>query len=244
MTRRMYRALALGILLCLLAGAAVAETPPTVRSQVEIEGYPVPDVPERDAEEGYFAGAVLAGDSIAGGVLSSKTVPELDVIFQVGMSAHDAIGRRYFKAEKGDKLVSLRDALVARKPRIVYLWMGLNGVASSAPWQVLESYHLLLNQLIEALPDTLFYLIEVTPVRKSAQNTSALLTNKNVDKFNEGLRALALEHNVYLLPVNALLRNENDLLDGQYAGGGGYHLATEAYTVLADYFYTHTVPLD
>ncbi|GHU83798.1 hypothetical protein FACS1894196_4230 [Clostridia bacterium] len=242
---RVGRRIAWLLLLCVAcAGVAIAETPPAVRSRVEIEGYPTPDVPERAAEAGYFADVVLVGDSLASGIPLYEVMPELEVMSKIGLSARGALTEKYFKVDGSDKRVLLRDALLARQPRAIYLWLGLNGVEGSASSLVLANYHLLLNHLLEALPDTVFYIVELTPVQKKAKDKHSMLTNGNVDRFNAGLRVLAQEHNVYILPINALLRTSDNVLSTKHGASDGYHIRKSGYTILVEYLRTHTVPLN
>lgn len=238
--------------MCLLLVCAMAMAPTVakaggsgamVMSNVRHERFPTPEVPLcTRVDDMYFRQAVLVGDSVAEGFALHEVIPELTVLSVIGISPRTAATNRLFQHEK--KSCTLAEKLAALNPGIVYLWLGSNGVDTKPADMVLEDYDALLNVLLPALPDAVVYLIELTPVKLSAQEKYANFTNARVDAFNEGLREVARRHNVYLLPVNALLKNEKGLLDNEYGAGDGIHLRRPAYEVLATYLYTHTIPLE
>lgn len=233
------------LLLCLLASPVLAEEDvgPMVMSNVRMALYPTPDVPLGvHAEDAYFEGAVLVGDSTAEPLGIYELIPPLQVLTVIGLSPRTATSHKIFEIDGED--CRLADKLLSMQPRVVYLWLGSNGVDTKPADQVIADYDRLLNVLIAAMPDTLFYLMEVTPVKLVAQEKYPNYTNARVDAFNEGLRDVARRHNVYLLSINHLLRNEKGLLDGEYGAGDGIHLRKPAYEAIAAYLYTHTIPLE
>lgn len=214
-----------------------------VMSNLRHSRFPTPEVPACEAvEDAYFEGAVLVGDSTAEPFELHGVIPALETLTVIGISPRTAATDRIFTHEK--QPCTLTEKLVAMQPRMIYLWLGSNGVDTKPADQVIDDYDRLLNVLLAALPDTLVYLVELTPVKLVAQEQYANYTNERVDDFNEGLLEVAKRHNVYLLPVNFLLRNEKGLLDGEYGAGDGIHLRKPAYEKLADFFYTHTIPLE
>ncbi len=239
------------LLLCLsLFGAPIAgvceaaATPvPSVMSMIFVTDYPPPDVPEGPrVDDSYFKGAIIVGDSTTDPFALYGVVPELMVAAVIGISPRTAYSDQLFHWE--GKKVDLATLLGNYNPPVVYLWLGSNGVDTKPADQVLEDYERLMNKLIKRLPGTIFYLVSLAPVKLLAQEKYKNYTNERVDEFNEGLRELAWRHNVYYLHINPLLRNENGLLDAEYGAGDGIHLREPAYRILADYMYTHAVPID
>lgn len=235
------------LLLCLTPLSALATTAagvtPMVISSFQHPHYADPVVPTGSrVDDGYFDGAVLVGDSISEPFSIHGVVPELEVLPVIGISARTAATNKLF--EHDDEICTLAEKLVAMQPRIVYLWLGSNGVDTKAADQVIEDYDHLLNILIAELPETLFYLVELSPVKHSAVEKYRGYTNERVDAFNEGLYEVAKRHGVYLLRINSLLKNEDGVLHSDFGAGDGIHLRSAAYSVLADYLYTHTIPLE
>ncbi|GHU83794.1 hypothetical protein FACS1894196_4210 [Clostridia bacterium] len=234
--------------LCLLAlcigCAGFAAPAQATQSDIVIAGYPAPYVPESArVPDSYFADAVLVGDSLATGIPLYDAMPAMKNVYaRTGLSPHTAATKEAFLLH--NKPSRLRALMVWRKPRVAYLWLGLNGVDGLSAERVLKSYDELLEQLISGLPNTLFYLMEVTPVQAKAASGHKMLNNDNINAFNEGLYALAQAHNIYVLPINAMLRDEDGRLDSDYAAGDGYHLRRKGYQAVVEYLYTHTIPLD
>ncbi|MDL2319107.1 GDSL-type esterase/lipase family protein [Eubacteriales bacterium OttesenSCG-928-A19] len=238
-------ALLLSAALCLSPVAALGEEPigPMVMSNFRHSRFPTPDVPACErVEDAYFSGAVLIGDSVAEGLGIHNLIPELEVVTVIGLSPRTAATDVIFTHER--QPVTLVDKLVAMQPSMVYLWLGSNGVDTKDAARVIDDYDRLLNVLLSAMPDTLFYLLELSPVKRIAQEKYINYTNERVNEFNAMLREVAQRHNVYLMPINFLLKNEKGLLDGEYGAGDGIHLRKAGYWVISEYLYTHTVPME
>lgn len=206
------------------------------------EAAPAPDVPPSErVDSACLAGAVLVGDSMGDGLAIHGVAPGLQLLARIGLSPQSALTEEAF--QDGGKPVTLVDKLSAMRPDAVYLWLGSNGLAAMGVEQVTCDYDRLLNQLLEALPDIPFYLLEVTPVRELTQEGFADLRNERIDAFNQALREVAKRHNVYVLEINALLKDEEGLLGEAYAAEDGTHLLRPAYEALAEHLYTHVLPL-
>jgi len=229
------------------AAAQEKERPPAVRSSVVVKGYPSPVVPQSErVDDSYFDDVLLVGDSLSSGIPHYKVMPALEVVYRIGLSpitvAED--GYVFFPNGKDKKGVKLTDFLAERNPRVLYLWLGLNGIEGNAASYILPYYHVMLNRLIEALPNTLIVLLEVTPVTKEAVKKKAALTNKNVDAFNAGLFELAREHNIYILQIHDGLLGKDGTVAKKFTASDGIHLSRAGYYEVVDYLYAHTLPLD
>ncbi|GHU69863.1 hypothetical protein AGMMS49992_01230 [Clostridia bacterium] len=160
---------------------------------------------------------------------------------------YSAVGVTQAAQHKNFKLngesVRLVDLLKWRKPNVVYLWLGVNGIDTMRPESVVDMYRKLLDQLITALPNTLFFICEVTPVTSNVLKAYPSLTNDRVRAFNEMLYHLAEEYNVYVLYTNWLFDDGSGTLAKAFAEPDGYHMRNVAYPILANYIYTHTIPL-
>jgi len=239
---------ALLLALCMLPAISLAteeERPPAVRSNVIIKGYPPPIIPlSPRVDDSYFADILLVGDSLSSGIPHYKVMPALEVSYMIGVYARHIAESNEVVRKKGRKPMTLPDYLVEQDPRVVYIWIGLNDIEDHPAEQVLPHYHVMLNRLIEAMPNTLFCLMEVTPVTKDAQRRRRALSNQNVLDFNAGLYELAREHNIYLLQIHAGLMDDSGVIQPKLVDNDGFHLSRFGYIEVVDYLYTHTLPLD
>lgn len=226
------------LLLCLLALPACAEV---IASGYDNPAAPSPAVPacERVSDE-YFARAVFVGDSMADGFGIHGLLPEIQLFTRIGMSPRTAASDALFK--NNGKAVTLAKKLPVMRPSAVYLWLGSNGLDGREAGKVIADYSRLLGRIIRELPDTPIYLLEVTPVMPLTQARYEGFTNARIDAFNKGLRQLARLHNVYILPVNHLLKGPDGYLVAEYAASDGIHLRAPAYQLLAEYIHTHALP--
>lgn len=231
--RRLKHILPLLLVLCFMTAPAVAED------------IPSPEVPLcTRVDDAYFSDAVLVGDSLADGLALHNVIPELMILSRIGLSPRTALTDTSFK--HGGKPVTIVRKLAGLRPGAIYIWLGSNGLdaATGDAEQVSDEYDRLIGKIRAALPDTPLYLLEVTPVMTLEAAQYATFTNEKIDAFNEALREIAIRHKAHLLPVNALLRDAEGLLDAQYAAKDGIHLQKAAYETLADYLYTHALALE
>lgn len=221
-------------------GEATSTRPPAASAFVHPEAS-VPDVPECErVEDIHFERAVLVGDSLADGIAIHNVMPELQLLSRIGLSPRTALTNTTFK--NNGKAVTVIQKLPVMRPDALYLWLGSNGLVSKSAGQVIRDYDRLLNRVIDVLPDTPIYLLEVTPVGTLTHDRYASFTNERIDDFNQQLREVAVRHNAYVLPINALLKDAEGLLDTQYAAEDNIHLLKPAYEVIAEYLYTHVLP--
>lgn len=217
------------------------EASPSITSSEYMHPIPAPDVPACDrVEDDYFSHALLVGDSLSDGIGIHNVIPEMQLMTRIGLTPQSAATEKLFK--NNGKPVTLAQKLPVMRPSAVYLWLGSNGLVSKEPEQVIKEYNRLLNRLLAALPNTPFYLLEVTPVQHLSQKQYATFTNERIDAFNTALHELAEQHNVYVLPINSMLKDDEGYLREEYAAEDGVHLRKPAYEAIAGYLYTHALP--
>ena len=231
-------ALLAAMLLVYIFPASAADGAPAA-SAFYSEACPAPDVPESArADDGYFTDAVLIGDSLSAGLSDADLLPELDVMTVIGLSPRAALTQRKYRHD--GQPVNLADKLAALRPPVVYFWLGSNGLSSIYAERILADYDRLMDAVLPGIPDSIVYIMELPPVRKAALKRYPHYTNKRVDEFNAGLREVALRHNVYIITINHLLKNERGEL--RYSAEDGIHILKPAYELMADYMRAHTVP--
>ena len=230
-----------------VAASQKGERPVPVRSAVRVKGYPSPVVPlcER-VDDSYFENVLLVGDSLSSGFPHYKVLPSLEVHYRIGLSPISVARNEdiFFPRGRGKPGIKLADTLLERNPRVIYLWLGLNGVEGNSAEEVLPHYDIMLNILIEALPNTLFCLVELPPMSKEAVRKKGGLRAKNINAFNAGLYELAQEHNIYILQIHDGLLGNDDAIAKINSAADGIHLSRTGYSAMVDYLYTHALPLE
>lgn len=219
------------------------ESANTIVSQFYLPGYPPPEVPlSGRVEDEHFEGQVLIGDSLGNSLRLNKTVPKLNIIAKVGQSPQGAARIKEYKLNGQD--VRLIDVLRDLRPKVLYIWLGGNGLDLKKPDQVIAEYENLLDLFIGELPDTLIYCVSVSPIIEGIVRRSyPSLTSSRINLFNDKLRDLARERHCYFLNIHEALVDENGGLTREYAAGDGWHMSKAGYRALSDYLYTHVLPV-
>lgn len=235
----------LAALILLLPGGILAQEAEVFASQLSVDGYPSPEVPEGPrADDTYFSDAVLIGDSLSVGLDANGVIPEMYFLAKVGLSANSAAKHIIFPKTVGsERKVKLLEVLEPLQPKKIYIWLGTNGVDKVNAETILGDYRNLLNELIGQYPEALIYIMELLPIGEKAEGMYRNFTNDNIDTFNRGLHTLAEEHNVYVLPMNQLLRAPEGGLSREHGTADGIHLRSTGYDLVADFLYTHTIPM-
>lgn len=193
-----------------------------------------PDVPACErVDDARFAKAVFIGDSLTDGLALHGLLPEMRYLSRIGMTPGSARTEALFQHD--GKPVTLARKLPYMRADAVYLWLGTNSLVGTDAAKVADAYERLLVSLMAAAPDVPFYLLEATPTRP---------VNERIGAFNTSLREIATRQGAYLLPVCALLTDADGALAEQYAAQDGVHLSRAAYEILAEYLYTHALPMD
>jgi len=242
-------ALWLSIQFCLQAAASASGDPlPRVRSAVQVTGCPAPIIPLCEpVDDSYFGDVILLGDSLASSLRLYKAMPAIHIISKSGLLLSDvAKNKGAFRSRGGvDNRVPVTRYLASFRPRVVYIWLGLNSIKNKSPQDALVDYHLMMNRMIDTMPNTLFCLLEMMPTAEwAADRLKGRVSNEKVNEFNQGLMELAKEHNVYVLQIHDILLDEDGMLAEPYAQKDNYHLTSLGCSVVVSYLYTHALPLD
>lgn len=230
------------VLLCAIGGSVYA-TQETLRSEYQNASFPPPNVPQGEAvSDEYFSDALLIGDSLSVGIEQYLDLPWLDVFAKNGLSVKAATSHSAFTVEGQTERARLADLLPTRSPGKVYIWLGVNGLNHASAEKILSDYEELLDLVLSHYPQALVYLIEVLPVRENARESNEMLTRENITRFNEGLRELAAARGLYVLPLHDFFADQEGDLQEKHAAGDGLHLRAYAYTRVAEFLSTHTIP--
>lgn len=222
---------------------AYAQPVEPVVSEFYAEGYDPPIVPESGkADPEYFTNAILIGDSLGEGFYLSRNIETLEVISKIGQSPQGVVNNRVYKYQ--GKKVKMIDILKDRHPKILYIWLGSNGVDKNRPDRVILQYETMLDLFISELPDTIIYCVSVAPViERRAQRQYPKMTNERIHTFNQLMSEAAKARKVFYLPISDVLVDENGGLNKELSAGDGIHLSKEGYKTIAEYILTHTIPL-
>lgn len=116
--------------------------------------------------------------------------------------------------------------IIKSQPRQIFLEIGVNDLLKDKPGQILSNYARLVNVLKSKLPTTQLVITSILPVNNKVRNSYT--SNEDVVIINQGLRALAKEHQLAYADVYAAVKDQNGNLDARYTLDGT-HLNVQGY---------------
>ena len=139
--------------------------------------------------------------------------------------------------------ITIAEAAAKEKPAYMVLTIGLNGVTSFVNNKNLyqNCYGKLIDEILEASPDTKIILQSVFPVAANQKTFSvdAATLNGYIDTLNGYVQELAQNKEVRYLNTAEALKGADGNLPDAYQNGDGIHLTAEGYRVILDYIRTH-----
>ena len=192
--------------------------------------------------DAWFSDAVFIGDSRTEGLrLYSGITSDATFLSHTGLSIYkvergDAVLRR------GDRRVSVLDALAQGSYGKVYLSVGVNELGYFNPSGYAATYGRVIDAVRACQPGARVYVQLIIPVntaRCSASGTPYYITNEAVANYNAALAELCAEKDVTLLGIPQGLLDEAGELDPGLTTDG-VHFKVEGYAMWLDYLLAHT----
>ena len=141
------------------------------------------------------------------------------------------------------KSVALLTLLEEKRPAILVLSFGLNGLSNYAsdPGSFAKDYDLLIDAIKNSSPETKVILQTIYPVAKDSDHFSDPdEINRNINLLNTELPTIAAEHEkVLCVDTASVLKDLDGSLDPAFDNGDGYHLTASAYRRILQYLRTH-----
>ena len=136
-------------------------------------------------------------------------------------------------------LRTILEATKHQKPGKIYLMMGVNSLLSDED-SFRASYSRVVDTLVEQHPDAILYIQSILPVTADyEQRSNAVADNAKIDRYNEVLKELAAEKNVYYLNVAEVFKDADGCLPNSASPKDGIHFGSSWYRTWFDYLRTH-----
>jgi len=231
-------------------GGSLEGTPVTYKPKAAAPAYEslptknvkaVTPVPETaPAPEGYFDDALFIGDSVSEGFKNSGALPAGQIIANknVGLNAVASGEAVYYT--KGTEPKTLWQAIEELNPNPgkLYVLLGVNSIGFDNDYHI-TFYYQLVEQLKEKYPKAIIYVESVTP--KAKVNDYPNFTQEKLNEFNDLIRQMAAEEQVYYLDVQTALKDEEGYMVAEYAPTDGLHMVRKGHDVMVEYYKHHVV---
>ncbi len=226
---------------------ASAEPTPVPTAVPTPEPTPIPvELPETpDAGEEYIDKVVFLGDSPIYWLYGYGMLPRTQVwtdsqctmsLFNVPVDPIE-----YYDPATPDVAESLLipDCVARRKPEILIITLGLNGVALLDETQFRDYYSTMLDQIIAASPETKVICQSIFPVDDNQAPRG--VNNMVINAANTWIRDMAEKAGVHFLNTHDALMDETGNLRHDYDNGDGMgiHMNTTGLTAMLQYIRTH-----
>lgn len=164
-----------------------------------------------------FKEDLFFGDSITDSLSFYEFIDESNVVAKFGLTAKGA-------KDEVQNIVKIN-------PKSIFIMFGMNDILTDEDSnQFADDYAELIYDIKEKLPDTKIYVQSILSVAPKVKDKKPLLTNENIDKFNEALKDMAKNENVEYLNIRTILEENKDLLEPD-----GIHVKYKFYKLWLDY---------
>ncbi len=170
----------------------------------------------------YFQDAVFIGDSRTAGFQLFSGPQEATYYTANGLKVDTFFTREIVETDQGKK-VTIIDALQQKPFQKVYIMLGINELGWVYSNLFLEKYSEVIAGIKTSVPEAKIYVQSLLPVSRKRSLHDKIYNNDNINKYNELIRQMAAENNIYYLDVAECVADAEGNLAGD-ASTDGIHL--------------------
>ncbi len=173
-----------------------------------IGNYLLHEISYEELPEADFSNSVFLGNSKIEGLMNSGLILEADYICKVGWNVAKAFTET---DEVSEEL--LIDKVNYREYNKVFLMFGDNELGWAYPEEFIEDYKKLIHEIQSRQSNASIYIMSIFPVSKKIDEKGKFgVTKENILIFNELLKKMCEEENLYYLDIYSVLADENGML--------------------------------
>lgn len=170
----------------------------------------------------HFTNDLFIGDSITDSLSFYELIDEGSVIAQLGFTTKKA----------KDEI----ENIINKNPNNIYIMFGMNDILTFKDKErFIIHYSELIDGIHNNLPDTNIYVQSILPVSSEVKEKKPLLSNENIDSFNQSLLDMAENKGVKYLNIRSIMENNMDLLEPD-----GIHVKYKFYELWLEYLIDNT----
>ena len=204
--------------------------------------------PTEDAGSGYLDRIVFLGDSTTYGLKRYGLLNGGARTRQVWTPASGTLTLAYVKAAKivypeSGTEITIEEAVKAKKPDILVITLGVNGVSFMKEEHFKSVYTDLVQTIQEASPDTKIILQSMFPVAASYAKQNSI-NNTKIMTANNWVAQVAQSCGVRYANSVSVLLEDDGFMSEAHQNGDGLHPNKDGYALVLDYLRTHAYPED
>ncbi len=189
----------------------------------------------------YQENLVTAGDSITLGLRYYGFIPREHSIAGDSVSMWNL---SHFSFSVGDEELELIDAVERIRPKMLYMWIGMNDVNLNMPQKFVKKYSQVIDEIRERIPNITIIVATITPVSSGCK----VVKNTIIRDYNAALMEMVKRidsPDVLFFDAYSVICDDELNLTSGYSSGDGMHLYIPCYTdimtALFDYLDTTDV---
>ncbi len=201
--------------------------------------YSVPVPKSEEVGNDYFKDAIFIGNSQIEGFALYSGLSDIRAYFGKGIMVDTVFTKPVIK--RNDTKVPIMDAIATDADfSKAYIMLGMNELGWVSIDIFTEKYAKIIDALRDINPNVLIYVQSILPVTKSKSDQDKLYNNQRINKFNDYIRSMCKEKEVYYLNVAQAVSNEYGVLPEE-AAFDGVHLKMKYCQKWLEYLKNHTV---
>ena len=219
------------------------QTPPPPSETPPPDPTPPPSTELAETEdmgEEYVSRIIFLGDSTTYGLGYYNVVPKTQV-WTPSNGTFSLFNQSIIKIAypETSQEISIEEAVTLKKPEMMVITLGVNGVAMMTEDAFKSDYSALVKRILEHSPDTKIILNSIYPVAESYAHQDQI-NNEKIDMANGWVCALAEELGVRYINSGSVLKGEDGFLPESYTNGtDGMHLNEATFDMIINYIRTH-----
>lgn len=195
------------------------------------------------ANDAYMNEVVYIGDSRTLGLATYRFVRPEQVLAEDALTHQIAREKAFIQLGDSDAApVTIVQAITQIKPKRMVVSFGINGMSFMKESVFMKEYEALINELMEASPDSEIIIQSIYPVSKKKSDSDSSMSNSVIDRYNKKLLSLAEKKKIYYLNTSEKLKDDSGALASTYDAGDGVHINTKAYEIILSYVRAHPTP--
>lgn len=196
-----------------------------------------------DAGQEYIDRMIFLGDSTTNGLRSYGMLSDGTDTTQVWTPTSGTLTLAYHSTATivyPDESVeiSIVDAVTRKKPDILVITLGVNGVSFMDEQYFKDEYTKLIESILEASPDTKIICNSIYPVENDYKYIGDI-NNTNIPAANGWIYDVAIATGTRYADSASVLKASDGSLNESLGNGDGIHLGPDGYQAVLDYLRTH-----
>ena len=189
-------------------------------------------------DSSYFDDAVFIGDSRTEGMITATGLYNAKAFTHKGLTVDTAF--KDLVVEIDGQYYTVVNALNYTSFNKVYIMLGINETGWIYSSKFIEGYVKIIDAIKAANPNAQIYVQEILPVSNSVSSTHDYIKSSKIDEYNQLLRQMAEEQQVYFIDTATSVAAEDGSLP-EDAAVDGIHMKNSYCQKWLDYLMTHTI---